>query len=529
MDKKLSDTATHSVKSSITLLMGNTTALIIDAIGAIIVARILSPSEYGLYTISLVLPSFFNFFTSWGVNKALTLHIAQQRKPDSKNIKELIQVGYIFNLATGSILSLIIFFFSDYLAITLLNKPEVAYYLQVASFITLFQSIFNTGLAIFIGYEKMNYQATVRVMQSIIKGIFSPLLVYFGFGILGAVIGHTISYLFSGIMGLILIGYMHKNKQELQLTQSYIQSLKYLITLGSPLFLSQLFLGASNQIRGVFLSWYIADEIIGNYSIAVWFSSLIGVIVGSIGTTLLPTFSKFDVNHETERTKEIYQFSIRFSSIILMPLICLMIVASEPIVTTIFGTKYLHAPLFLSYQLIPTLFIGLGSISNVNLLNSQGETRAALLIMSFGSILTVILSYISITNWGIIGLLTGIIISSFTQNLLSISVIKKIFNLKPDLVFTIKLLIASAIAGIISYIQQIYIISPYSIISLLMTSITYISVYLITAPLIGAIELKDITALEIMIKKQQKLYSIAKILINLEKSIIKIKNKYLTN
>ena len=51
----IGDEAATFVKGSFTLFVGNFISFIVLAAGSILVARMLSPSDYGLYGVSLVL------------------------------------------------------------------------------------------------------------------------------------------------------------------------------------------------------------------------------------------------------------------------------------------------------------------------------------------------------------------------------------------------------------------------------------------------------------------------------------------
>ena len=66
------DGASSFVRGSFALFVGNFASLIIMAAGSILVARMLSPSDYGLYGVSLVLPELFLLVSGWGVDVALT-------------------------------------------------------------------------------------------------------------------------------------------------------------------------------------------------------------------------------------------------------------------------------------------------------------------------------------------------------------------------------------------------------------------------------------------------------------------------
>lgn len=58
------------------IFFSNIVSTLIAAVGAIIVIRLLSPTEYGLYTIAGIPASMLLLFGDWGLNSALTKFIA---------------------------------------------------------------------------------------------------------------------------------------------------------------------------------------------------------------------------------------------------------------------------------------------------------------------------------------------------------------------------------------------------------------------------------------------------------------------
>ena len=341
MSSGLSDNAATSAKGSFTLLVGNTVAFIVNAVGAILIARMLTPSEYGLFTITLILPSFFTLFTSFGTTQALTRFIARYKSEDnSENIIGIIRAGYIFNFLTGSLLSISLYALSDDLATIILKRPEIGSYLRIASLLVLSQAMYVMGVSIFTGHEKMTLRASINIIQSVVKGIVSPLLVIFGYGVTGVVVGHTVSIAIAAIYGLLLTININRKNQDKQIPFNIIHSLNLMIGFGFPIFIGNIVVGIATQFRGFLLSWFVSDEVIGNFSIASWFNIFIGVITMSIGVTFLPAFSKFDVNRAPEKSREIFQGSIRYTSLFLIPLITFLMVSSKPVIYTIFGGMY---------------------------------------------------------------------------------------------------------------------------------------------------------------------------------------------
>ncbi|TFH13336.1 hypothetical protein E4H04_12155, partial [Candidatus Bathyarchaeota archaeon] len=78
-------------------------------------------------------------------------------------------------------------------------------YVRIGSLLVFGETIYSTGLSILTGLEKMEGRAVMDIIQGLVKGTLSPILVYLGMGINGALIGHVSSYLVSASIGIVLM------------------------------------------------------------------------------------------------------------------------------------------------------------------------------------------------------------------------------------------------------------------------------------------------------------------------------------
>jgi len=522
MSDDLSESMSTSVSGSFTLLIGNSVALLFSAIGVILVALMLSPSEYGLFSISLVLPGMFILFSDWGVNQALVRYIAHYRSIGKlEDIKDLAMAGYFFKFFIGSMLSLFLFLFGDFFAVFLIRRPEVGGFIRLTSVLVLSQSMYSTAISIFAGYEKMNYRATMNIIQSIVKAVISPLLIYLNYGVSGVVIGHTLSYSIAAVIGFISTRSLFNLSISFQY-ERLKENVKLLLIFGVPLFLGNILSGFAIQFRGVLLSWFVSAEMIGNYRISSWFITYVNVLITSIGINLLPTFSKYNFKDEPKRVKEIFQGSVRYFSMFLLPLACMLMVVSKPLIYTLFTEKYPQAPLILSIRLMSTIFMGIGSMSIIRFLISQGETRTSSRIIIISSLISILLSTIFIYLWNIIGLVVSFSLSSFIQYMLGLMVIRRKYDVSPDLNHAFKTLVCSLISGVVTY-GFLYFFSTLPIVDLFFSVMIFLIIYLLIAPFIGAIEIIDVQNLDLMFKELKMIYPFVRLVLDFEGRLLKLK------
>ena len=91
------------------------------------------------------------------------------------------------------------------------SSPPTTLLIQIVSFTILAQALVSTATSAFTGVEKMHLNSVMVVCQSIIKAVLAPALVVLGLGLSGAVLGSTVAYLVTVLVGVFLVWTIYKN------------------------------------------------------------------------------------------------------------------------------------------------------------------------------------------------------------------------------------------------------------------------------------------------------------------------------
>ena len=482
----------------------------------------------GILAIAVVAPNLFAILRDWGVNSAMTRFIAKYKSENKMaNVKGILSAGVLFELTLGLSLSLLSFILSDFMATNLLQRPDIAPLIQIASFNILANALLTATQSIFTGYERMELQSITLVLQSSLKAVLSLLLVIFGLGVFGAVIGNTIALLTSGLLSTsMLYIVIYKNTEKLTKQKlRIIENIKTMLKYGLPISISAILNGLLAQIQNFLVAIYVINQLIGNYSVALNFAVLITFFATPITTVLFPAFSKLNMQKEKETLGNVFQFSVRYAALLVVPATALVIVLAQPAVFTLFGEKYAEAPLYISLYAMIYLFAAFGSLSVGALINSQGQTKVNLKITLATLATAIPLSIILIPTYGITGLIITTLVSRFPSTIISLWWIKKHLAAKIDLSSSTRILIASAIAATPTYLLTTQLTQP-DWLTLILGATIYLASYMITAPLIGAIDQTDTRNLKEMTKTLGPLTPIINIPLNIiEKLTTKIQTK----
>lgn len=131
-----------SAKGGFKLFLGETLSKIISAVGTMLVARLLGPSEFGIISVVFTFPLTVMTFRDLGVNTAITRFVAKYRSEDKpEEIKNVLEAGIIVDLVLSAMLSFGVFFSAGFIASDLLGRPSIKCLIEIASF-----SIFGWAL-----------------------------------------------------------------------------------------------------------------------------------------------------------------------------------------------------------------------------------------------------------------------------------------------------------------------------------------------------------------------------------------------
>jgi O-antigen/teichoic acid export membrane protein len=492
-----------SAKGIFNIFWGLAASSIITAVGVMFVAGILSEGEYGLVAIVLTGPNLIAIFRDWGVDWATIKYTAQYRAEDKEeNVKSVVASIVVFEIILGLSLSLLSFFVSGFLATTIFDRPDIMPLIQIASFTIFADALLKAAQAVFTGYEKMEYHSITSIIYSILKTGFMLLLVILGFGTFGAVVGTTISYLLSGVVSILLLYVSIFKKLKTKNSKLEIFStIKTMFRYGLPLSISAIVSGFLAQFYNVLIAIYCTDMLIGNYQVALNFAFIVTFFVMPIITVLLPAFSKLDGHKEQETLGNVFQFSVKYAALLIVPIAFAVIALSHPGVSTIFGEKYSYTPLYLALYVITFIYTAFGYLSVENILKSQGKTGLIMKLTLITSAINLALNLVLIPTLedGIFGLLITNIIAGIPSLLIALWWIKKKFNASIDWGSSTKIVLASSIAAALAYV----VVSQLGIsnwVTLIIGTIVFLTAYLLASPMVGAITRADVQNFKEMAK-----------------------------
>ncbi|MEM3526595.1 MAG: oligosaccharide flippase family protein, partial [Candidatus Jordarchaeaceae archaeon] len=452
MTDELIKVAEDSARGGFFLISGTALSTMIMAVSSILIGRFLGPELYGQYTIAIVTPQLLFLFTDLGINQGVIKFTASLRsKGEADRIPQIIKYGLILRVSTGIAISIINYVLADLFASLLLQRPDLAFYIRIASISVLFQAMFTTVTSAFVGLDKTEYSALTANIQATAKAIISIALVLLGFSVAGAVIGYTAGYVVAAVLGIAMLLLLLRGKQKNKNGNSVSGDIKILIIYGAPLYISVLLNGFIPLYQNVILAIYTTDADIGNYKAATNFVALMSILAVPITTTLLPAFSK--LNHSTnEKVKRFYRLANKYTAMIIIPITFLIIIFSQEIVEVIYGSTYESASMFLATYCLLYFLVGIGYLVLPSLYNGLDQTKTTLKMSLITFLMLAVLSPILAKTYGVQGLIIAFLTASTAGTTYGLYIARKTFKIELDIQIQLKIYLNSAISSILPFL-----------------------------------------------------------------------------
>jgi len=440
---KTSDLGSSAARSTFFLGIGLLFGNAISSLFMFIIARILTPQGYGLYSVAGVPTSIAAIFRDWGIFTA-AMHYIPYRRAKNEPYGGYVKATIFFEFMMGGSLFFSILLSANHIAI-LLGKPEAVNLIRISAVVIFTGGILAAFQGIMLGIEKPEYIASLVVIFSVIRGSLSVLFLIFGLGVYGALLGQIIGWLLHSFIALfitLLRVPWHNDNTTLYLKELLSYGIPYgLVTIASGLSI-QLF----NAIAASTLSFY--DY--GNYAAAnILFTALNGV-AGSVISGITPSFSKFAALTESiNEASESFTTAVKFASIMICGIAGLFIGLASDLVNLFFGSAFMTTGVYVS-MLIAILFLsafGLYVISGV-LLGFRKPKEVAgigLIPLGFGLLFMIV----TIETLGVFSFIGAIIVTYIGRTAIGYLWVHKKYGFRISITSQLKILFSGLITLIL--------------------------------------------------------------------------------
>ncbi len=389
----------------------------------VILARLLSPSDYGLLAMIAVFNSIAFAFLDSGFGSALI------RKPDLTENDNC--TAFYFNIVAGVVLYSVIWLIAPWVSV-FYDKPILTQLLRVEALLLIimsFRIVQNTQLSRALNFKA---KAIINVTAEVISGIIAIIAAYHGMGVWALVLQHLASGVISLIMLWIFSPWRPRGKWDKR-------SFRYLWGYGSKLLASGLLDRIYGNIYPIIIGKFYSAADLGQYTRATHYAGMpSGILTGVLQKVTFPVLSQ--IQEDTERLGNSYRRMLRFTVFIVFPVMVGMAALAYPLVVALVTDKWAQCVPYLQIICFSSMWYPVHAI-NLNLLQVKGRSDLFLRLEIIKKALITVVIFVCVP-FGIIGICYGAVFTSlaclaintyYTGKLINVGFVRQMMDMTPTL------------------------------------------------------------------------------------------------
>ena len=378
---------------------------------------------WGVFALCLALLNITSILSRMGIDVAVLRFIASFKSEKAK-AKSIYIKGFSFVFPLSICFTLLLFFFSEFIAITIFNKSQLTFYIQVIAFAILPFTIIYLNAQSFRGLKKISHFA---FFQHVSKFLFAIIFFLVISSFTSISVERNIFYAFVTALYCVMIISTIFLKKELVVKQEEKKkspiSNKQLIRTAFPMMLSTSILLIMSWADSVIIGIFKAESEIGIYNVAIKLAMISGLVLGAINSIVAPKLSEAYNNGRKKEFALIVKQSTRVIFFSSLPILIFLIVFPE-FLLSFFGSEFLIGKTTLYVLLIGQIINAFsGSVGVIMQMTGREKLFQNILIVAL--IINIGMNFLLIPTYGIIGAAIASSASIVFWNLTSVAFIYK--------------------------------------------------------------------------------------------------------
>jgi O-antigen/teichoic acid export membrane protein len=384
-------------------------ARVISFLITLVLARLVSPDDFGLIAFAIVFINFAQIFLDQGFGDAIVQCSNLERKH--------LDTAFWINVFTGSLLTIIGLLASQPLE-QLFNKPQLAPVISLLSFNFLIGSLNSVQQALLKRKLAFKSLAIRSLIATFVSGVVAIIMAFQGFGVWSLVA----KMLLNNIVGVIVLWRVSDWRPGINFSLKHLKEIyKFGINIIGSNFVDFFNRNSDNFLIGYFLG----TTALGYYSLAYNLLSVLTELLITVPNAVtFPVFSR--LQDDITRMKQAFYEITQLQSIFAFPIFLGMLVLAPEVVILLYGQNWTQSiPVVQVLMLMGILFSIFYFYGNV--INAVGKPAWRFRILTLASILNVIGFAISV-RWGIIAVAMSYVIVGYLILPLYFLIIQKVIQ-----------------------------------------------------------------------------------------------------
>lgn len=398
-------------KSIIYSFAGQYLEILIAFISSIIISRLLTPKEVGIFSIALAISLVAHMIRDFGAGSYI-IKIKYLNDSD-------ISAAFLVNLLTSCIAAVSLYLISDKASIWL-EIPELAFVIKMVSINFIIIPFGAVRLALILREMKFARYTVINSISSLVLAVVSISFASFNYGYLSLVYGCLCGTITTVLLVFCL-------SPSVPFFRPSLIEMKKVVSFGGKLSYINIVDTISVPFYEAVCSKFFSVSTNGLFSKGKGITHLFNkAVIDGFIPVILPHFSKITLASEINKHHTSLVTNI---AAVCWPLLAIIFVLAEPILTLLFGNQWRGASVFVQWLVIINSIYIL-HVFNGEILTSQGLLNTQVLYKSFSLLIAFPIAYYGAVHESVALFMLAMLVQTLTELLFSEYILVKRCGIK---------------------------------------------------------------------------------------------------
>jgi len=391
----------------------------------VIVARFLTPNDYGILNLVLAIFSVFVVISLIGIPDGIIRYISYYAaRKEYDKVKGVIYSSIRIVIPISIILSILVFYFSRDIS-RIFHDEMLEYPLKIISFAIPFWVLARVFKAASVGFKKIDYSILIDLLHQIIRFTIVVVVLLLGYRLIGVIFGYFLAFVFSPIIGYYFLQRIdYLDSCGIEFVDMELISYSWPLLLAS---FSSLILAWTDTLM---IGYFRGDYYVGIYNAAYPIAQLLTIFGVSFSNIFMPVITEFYSADSLNNLKRTYVAVTKWIFGLTFPSFLFLVSFGDWIIEILFGDKYISG-----YYALSILAIGFFTnsvlILNSGVIKSVEKTKFIMVNSYIIAVLNIILNASLIPVYGVAGAAIATTVSMITSALISLMYLYKLIKIVP--------------------------------------------------------------------------------------------------
>lgn len=405
----------------------NVLGLGITAVANIILARILSPADFGIIGMTAIFMTLSTSLVDSGFTGALT------RKKDT--VKADFDTVFYFNLAVSCLLYAVLFLCSPFIA-RFFREPILVPVIRILGISLIINAFGIVQKIILVRRIDFRTQAWISLVSSFAAAVAAVAMAFYGFGVWSLVVLQVGKL----AVNTILLWSVSRWHPGLCFSR---KSFKDMFSFGSRLLITSIISTIWSEMYSFIIGKMYSSSVLGQYSRADKVKNMVTSNVSSVMQKVsYPVLAS--IQDESERQINVYRKVLKTTVLISFTAVFGIWAVAGPFIITVFGNQWLPAVDYLRILCFSGLFLPL-MMCSANVINADGRSDITLVleivktVMGLIPVVFGIIFSVEALLWSMVGVsfILFVVHAAYVSKVIHYSVGRQLADILPTLCVSI--------------------------------------------------------------------------------------------